>query len=335
MTYKTLKNLQLAACITIAGGIYACSSTSSSGPASDAGGVVYKPPVTPDGGGVVADDGGGDDDSSTGPGVGNACTTVADCANDAGAPGQCSNNFFTSGPLFPTAVCLSANCTVPTDPNEIGICGNAADPGLCEPGQSGSPSVCYPLCIVSGAGAVTGCLTNDACKIDGTSTDPTSNATELIGMCQPGCTADTQCPTGTKCDTYQAVCVATPEVFTQGFGTACDTTATTPVCYCIGATGAASGFCSSTCVTGSGSCPIAAAPDGGTADGGVATPYVCSAQLGGLNASDAGISFATQPNGLQGLCFQACNTASDCTLTGSTCTPDPAGGAHTGVCTLQ
>ncbi len=329
MTFKMVSGLRVAACITIAGGLFACSSTNSSGVVGDGGGTVFHPL---DSGGPV-----GDDDSGgtvNGPGVGNACTTPADCVNDAGPAGLCSNNFFTAGPLFPTAVCLSANCTVPADPNQIGICGNNALPGLCQAGATGSAPICFPLCTISGTGTVAGCLTNDACKIEGLTS--TGGTTEIIGICQPGCTADAQCPSGTKCDTYQAVCVATPEVFSQAFGTSCDPNATTQACYCIGSPSGTTGFCSSSCVTGSGSCPVAGAGggDGGASEAGTALPYVCSAQLGGINASDAGISFATQPNGLDGLCFQACDTAADCTLSGSTCTPDPAGGAHKGVCTL-
>jgi hypothetical protein len=328
----TFKKIGVAACITIAGGLYACSSTSTTGGSpSDGGGTVYKPLEA---GSTGDDDNTGDDAGSNGPGVGNACTTSGDCANDAGPAGQCSSdNFFAAGPLFPTAVCLSKNCVVPSDPNEIGICGNNDLPGLCQAGENGSPSVCFPLCLVSGAGAVSGCLTNDACKVAGTTSDPTTNATELIGMCQPGCTADSQCPTGTKCDTYQSVCVATPTVFTTPFGSTCDPTTTT-TCLCIGTTGSTTGFCSSQCVTGSGACPAAPAGDGG-ADGGAALPYVCSAQLGGINAADAGFDLATQPNGLGGYCFQACNTAADCTLAGSVCNPDPAGAPHTGICALQ
>jgi hypothetical protein len=65
-------------------------------------------------------------------------------------------------------------------------------------------------------------------------------------------------------------------------------------------------------------------------------PFVCSAQLGGINSADAGVNYTAQPAGLLGYCFQACDTANDCASLGSgaTCNPDPAGGSHKGICAL-
>jgi hypothetical protein len=77
--------------------------------------------------------------------------------------------------------------------------------------------------------------------------------------------------------------------------------------------------------------------EGGASDAGTTLPFVCSAQLGTLATVDAGITFATQPTGLQGLCFQACNTKADCAFLGSgaTCLPDPAGAPASGICITQ
>jgi hypothetical protein len=247
---------------------------------------------------------------------------------------------FADGPLFPTAICLQDGCQAPAA-GELALCGTTANPGLCASITS-TQTICFPLCVVSAAGAVTGCLANDVCQLLGTSEDPTTLAPELIGQCQPGCTADAQCPSGSSCDTYQGNCVATVTPQTEAFGAPCDP-ATDTGCACIGPSGGSVGFCSSACVTG-GTCPAfgalpAAGTDGGAdADAGTAPPlpFVCSAQLGGLNALDAGVYLATQPAGLDGYCFPACDTASDCAFYGSgaTCTPDPAGGTHLGICSL-
>jgi hypothetical protein len=284
------------------------------------------------------------DEDASAP-VGDPCGTDMDCTQ----PATCSSDTFANGPYFPTPVCVSS-CTPSSQPDEILVCGDGT--GVCQ-ASSVSAGTCFPVCFVTPDGQSSGCLLNDVCQVIGSTADPDNpDQTDLFGECQPGCTADSQCPSSSHCDPTYGSCDTTVTPPSLPFGAACDpsSSANPPPCACVGASGSTTGFCTAYCTTGN-ACPQpgaasedggaveAGANDGGATDAGptgagASLPFVCSAQLGSLATIDAGIAFTTQPVGLQGLCFQACNTKADCAFLGSgaTCTPDPASAPATGIC---
>ena len=316
----TFENLQLVACIVLLGGLSACSSTKTGAAPKDGGVGVF---VTED---------------ASAP-VGEPCGADTDCSS----PATCSNDSFSIGPYFPTPVCV-APCTPSTTPDELLVCGDGT--GVCQ-SNTATTGTCFPVCFVTPDGQSTGCLINDDCAVIGSTADPnTPNQTDLFGECQPGCSADSQCPTGSSCDTIYGTCETTVTPPAIAFGASCNpsSTADPPPCACVGPSGATTGFCSAYCTTGN-ACPQPGGAgnmddggvDAGASDAGTTLPFVCSAQLGTLATEDAGIAFATQPTGLQGLCFPACNTKADCALLGSgaSCSPDPAGAPASGICITQ
>ena len=270
-----------------------------------------------------------------GPPVGAACAKDTDCP----ASEKCSNDVYSGGnPIYPTPMCI-AGCAPSTSADQgLAACGPSTLPGagLCQPpSMSGETTgLCLPFCVVTPAGSATGCLANDVCEILGAISDPTTpSQTDGAGWCLPGCTADSQCPAGSKCDPLEAACAKTPLVPTLPIGAKCDSSATTTQCNCVSATGQTSGYCTATCVTGVTKCPSPSA-DGGapeTGDAGDAggpaneTPWVCSAQTNVTATLDGGLLFTTQPTGLYGLCAPACNTDADCASIGGHCSlGDPA-----------
>jgi hypothetical protein len=321
----------------LAGTNNGCSS-SSVGAAADA--AADGPPARhPDGSAVDLEAGaGGDDggDAATPMGfdgtTGKACTTNADCKGaGANAPGinRCTTSvLFNSGELYPSGVCLMpAPCdpcggTSPCD-NFIHGCDGvgASAPGICLPLQAGG-GVCLPACVFAGDGtAPSGCVGKDTCLPYGFGSNPVQG----VGYCFGGCTADTDCVTGEKCETTTGLCkkVVTPP--TKNIGDPCtmaDANATTPPCNCIYNTKTTVGFCTQVCTVGGTGCP---------------SGWFCEAQepksLTGSN--DASLpGFTTQNTGLGGFCVPSCQvdggamgTDSGACPTNTTCQDIFAGGA--------
>jgi hypothetical protein len=267
--------------------------------------------------------------------VGAQCASSSDCPSGE----QCSNAVYSAGnPIYPTPICV-APCTAQASTSQgLASCGSASLPGagLCEPPSGGGAGLCLPYCQVTPSGTVVGCQANDVCQVLG------SNGPEGAGWCQPGCTASTQCPSGSVCDPLLAACVANPLVATLSIGAVCSLTANPAPCNCVGTQTATEGYCTAACVTGA---TVCASPplDGGAgpaADGGDAgapageVPWVCTAGLNFVTDADGGAIFKVQPPGLFGFCAPSCNTDADCTSIKGHCTSgDPAAAAgFTGTC---
>jgi hypothetical protein len=256
--------------------------------------------------------------------VGARCESSSDCP----AGDQCSNAVYGSGnPIYPTAICLGA-CTPSTSSAAgLAVCGAASFPGagLCQPvfEDGGSSGLCLPFCTVTPSGAVVGCAANDVCQVLGAA------GANGAGWCQPGCTADSQCPAGSACDPLLAACDAIPLAPTLPIGAVCSLTASTPPCNCVGAPSASDGYCTAACVTGTGVCPSPPSDAGAGGDGGAPSsgqaPWVCSAGLNFVTGADGGALFGAQPPGLLGFCAPACNSDPDCAAIQGHCAKgDPA-----------
>jgi hypothetical protein len=258
----------------------------------------------------ILETGGGPADMTTGK----VCTMDSQCTGP-GGPGinVCSiSGYFRGGPLNPTPVCLSpAPCDLGTGVN-VQFCDgpsptDSTSPGICLPtatAMSGPNGQCFPKCTIPTDGsAPTGCQGKDRCNLFATGTDPTG-APIALGYCLGGCTANSDCPSGSTCQKDEGLCVTTPATATKQLGQTCtanDLSTTNYRCNCFYQPMTMLGYCSQFCITG----PQSPAP--------CPSGYVCDPQLPtmvpGLN--DAMVSGFTKVNpGLAGYCLQACGTAS-------------------------
>jgi hypothetical protein len=245
--------------------------------------------------------------------TGKTCTMDSDCKGP-GGPGLnvCSiAGYFRGGPLNPTPLCLSpAPCDLGTGVN-VQFCDGSGptdsmSPGICLPtatAMTGPNGQCFPKCVIPVDGsAPTGCPGKDRCNLFASGTDTTGNPIAL-GYCLGGCTADSDCPTGSTCQKDEGLCLTTPHAVTKQLGQTCtanDLGSTNYRCNCFYQPMTMLGYCSQFCITG----PSSPAP--------CPSGYVCDpqllAQVTGLN--DASIPGFTKVNpGLAGYCLQACSTA--------------------------
>lgn len=349
---RTLVSCALAG--SLAMGIEGCSSSDNGGnpdsgiitaPGDDSGAVTH-----PDGGtthkdassvGVTPDTGTGGSETSVPPGTfdgttGMPCASNADCKS-AGGPGinRCSiSNYFSGGPIDPTPVCLSPDACDLGDGTTVQFCDSADptdpnSPGVCLPTQTGSTGLagqCFPRCSITPDGvAPTGCAGKDACNLFAWGVDQ-NNQPLAIGFCVGGCAADTDCPTGSKCQKDEGVCLTTLKTPTKTLGQTCsanDVSSTTKYgCNCFMNQTTMLGYCSQACIVGPNS-PLPC-PSG----------YLCDSQLPTqiTDANDASVTGFTQQNvGLSGFCLQACGAGSGdagggtCPATASCSTQDTAG----------
>ena len=244
--------------------------------------------------------------------VGKACASNADC-QPAGGPGVnvCSNTAFTQ-PLWPTPICVIQSCD-PLDPTGNGalqFCdGSPTDqtaPGICIPTTSPiqkGMGVCLPQCQFQGTGAApSGCQGKDTCYAAAFGTN-TSGSLFGIGYCFGGCAADADCPTGSKCQVDQGLCLKALYTRTKTLGQACTMTdATSNACNCDYNTTSNQGVCTQSCTVGGGpACPTGWACDSG----------LTSTISGG--AADGGDipGFTKQNSGLGGICRKTCTTPGD------------------------
>lgn len=285
---------------------FGCSSSSNNNPTGDDGGTDAKSDVVHKDGSPVdssrgddsaTDDGGGGGFDGT---TGKQCTGDADCKG-ANGPGinRCTAKVFQSGPLYPTPVCILTQCDPGSD-NNLHFCDGPDDPsspGIClSTGQPGK-GICLPQCTFKGDDGVApkGCVGKDVCNVVGWGTDQNMKVVGF-GYCFGGCTADGDCPSGSKCQVDEGLCVTAPKTRTKNVGDACtNTDGTNGTCNCLYNTQTNKGFCTSACEVGGAAC---------------ANGWVCETQLplnitGANDASTTG--FTKQPQGLSGSCAAPCS----------------------------
>ncbi|MCL2450346.1 MAG: hypothetical protein FWD17_15475 [Polyangiaceae bacterium] len=247
--------------------------------------------------------------------VGNPCMSDVDCQPD-GGPGLnlCSLTAFQTGPLFSTPVCILPTCD-PGDGTTPQFCdGPADDPstakGFCLPVGNGA-GICLPLCaFLSDGSAPQGCQGNDTCNFIAAA--QTSSGTVGIGYCSSGCAVDSDCPSGSSCDTVSGFCLTQVTPPTKNVGDPCtsaDNMANPPACNClIGADG--TGYCTKYCAVDS---KTATCPAGFTCDALLSTMLVDPT----TDASVAG--FSTPNTGLAGSCLLPCGSpaAGDASVAGA------------------
>jgi hypothetical protein len=252
--------------------------------------------------------------------VGLPCQSDSDC-RPPGGPGVniCSSSL--SDPIFPTPVCVLLTC----DPYASLFCDappnqSSNTPGVClqtgtNPDGGDPPGVCLPLCGIDGTGsAPEGCVGNDTCVNMGLAEFSTSrNAVWGPGYCWGGCTTDSECPTGSSCQTNEGICVRTVTPPTKALGAPCTSadngSATTPAaCNCVVDpwTSTMAGTCTQFCIVDS---PAAACPAG----------YLCDS----FETTDV---FPIQSVGIAGSCLHACDgDAGTCPANLTCVTSDTAG----------
>ncbi len=318
MSRKT-RNSLLASALVAAAAVVAnggCSSSSGGGPVggSSSGGLDASHPIQHvDASGLgSSSSGGGSGSGASGDGAvpydgttGKACTTDADCSPTGLGINKCSPSLYTmSGPVWPTSVCLPSVACDPGADNFIHYCDGPDDPsspGICYPNPNGGGD-CFPQCNVNADGAaITGCLANEACSVFGSGVT-TSGKPVAVGFCSAACSADSQCPAGSKCQRDQGVCLTTVTTPTKKVGDPCSANDAATVCNCYQNQKSGVGYCTEVCVVGAvpSQCPAG---------------YVCDAQLPSVvvnAATDASVNaFTVQNTGLAGVCLQACGGGAD------------------------
>lgn len=275
-------------------GFYACTTTmpnpmdDAAVPPPDTGKADTKP-VPVDGG------------SDTGPvacenkTTGKACTDDASCDTpcETGAA-FCSPTGFTSGSLYPTPTCFSAECD-PGDGTKITGCDG--DTGVCLSTSSGG--ICLPVCSFDDSvAAPTGCIGKNKCNVYGWGKDDAGKLV-AVGYCFGGCVADADCPAGNKCQVEEGLCMKALTTYTKTPGTACtDADSKAPAkCNCIYTTADKAGYCANTCYVGESTCGA-----GFTCDAGLPKKA--------LFADDT--VFTAAPKGIAGLCLKNCASDTDC-----------------------
>jgi hypothetical protein len=277
--------------------------TDSSTPPVDTGtttdtatGVDTKPPPT--------DTAPPTDTGTTGEGTtGATCTSTATCDVSGKGINSCSNALFSLGPIYPSPVCVGVNppeCAA-DDGTTIVMCDGTR--GVCL--ASGTDEICLPACTFDDSGAApTGCAGKDACNVYGWGRTSTGALTG-VGYCFGGCKADLDCPTGSKCQVEDGLCVTTKVTYTKTPGTACTKAAdagTVPTCNCLYSTTTTKGYCANFCTVGSTTC---------------ATGYKCSPSL--PTSDSTGALWSKDPTGMAGYCLKSCTTDTDCTAINAKC----------------
>ena len=255
--------------------------------------------------------------------VGAACSTNADCTG--AVHGLCTSKLYSVGPLDPTSICVAIDVAGSTD-----VCDPTATTAapLCDGGNGyctkngASPSSCSALCQIDKFGTFTrACAGTNSCGpqiFDGTGT--------TYGVCQGGCTKDSDCPSGSGCDVADAICTKTCTsdaqctltgsttfkcnvaaghcefTYPKALGALCTSASD---CLCMMGATATSGYCTTQCQTGTSTC---------------ASGYTCDALISSTDSTGATvITYASQPSGLAGNCAKACTSAADCTGSGQVC----------------
>jgi hypothetical protein len=233
----------------------------------------------------------------TGSDVGKECTSSAQCT--LGDMPGCSSIIGSTSP----GACVDS-CT-PT-PNSTTVEGCANDKGVCVPTQGGG--ICLQACQFDETGLTVKCGGKESCSPYAFGKDSMMKPIG-IGICFGGCKADTDCTTGTFCDTASGRCEAKKTTYTKNVGEACDRTAAPAQCACRAQQSAPTmGVCGQTCATG--------------AAGACGAGFYCAA----VPAKDRmGMPlFTVEPVGLEGNCQKECAGDTEC-LNGQKCVESPGG----------
>ncbi len=267
--------------------------------------------------------------------VGRVCQSDDDC-RAANGPGinTCSlSEAIFLAVVYPTPICLST-CTFVND-NALHYCDGKDDPsspGVCIP-NPGVPvaalgmsqaGICLPWCrfaadgtvAVGSNGSAPACQLNDVCQPyiflpPQTATGTDDGGALGIGFCWGGCTQNSDCPTGSACQTDVGNCISTvvPSLTTGTPCTSADLAMNSQdaQCNCELVAGSDAGYCTQFCITDS---TTATCPAG----------FVCDAfepvELMGADGGSA-TGFVTQNPGLSGTCLAACSLAGTADDSGS------------------
>jgi hypothetical protein len=235
--------------------------------------------------------------------TGKPCTTDDECDVTGSGVNSCGNAF-AIGTLFPTPVCIGRGCDIGDGTSIMGCDG---DLGVCL--DDGASGICLGACGFKNDGAAPSpaCAGKDACQVLGWGKD-SAGVLSGVGYCFGGCTADTDCTKGDKCQKESGLCVKTPIVFTKAVGDACtDLDAKAPAkCECLYLTTTKKGYCSSFCKVG----------DAATA---CPTGFTCSPGLPTTDSTDGSALFSMDPAGIGANCLKNCTTDADCTAINSEC----------------
>ena len=230
--------------------------------------------------------------------VGKACTSDNDC-HSANGPNvaRCSSSVFAPQEFYPNPVCVLPACSPVSDASGLHFCDGPDDPsspGICVTGGA-SGGICLPRCNYDKSGsAPTGCQGHDVCFAYPAATE------NGVGYCWAGCTQDTDCSNGQKCQLDRGWCVQGVLPPTKAVGDACTESDTNAgVCNCLYGSNK-TGYCSSTCIVGGAPCP---------------TGFVCDSLETRING------YATPHAGMGGYCAKACAADGGATCPGaSVCT---------------
>ncbi len=185
--------------------------------------------------------------------VGKACSSDGDCTSANGPNlARCSTSVFAPQDYYPTPVCILPSCSPISDASGLHFCDGPdtpASPGICVTNGS-TGGICVPKCNYDKSGsAPTGCLAHDSCFAFVEA--PESG----VGYCWAGCTQDSDCNNGQKCQTDRGWCVQGVLPPTKAIGAACTQSDTAAgVCNCFYGSNK-TGYCSSVCTVGGSQCP--------------------------------------------------------------------------------
>jgi hypothetical protein len=215
---------------------------------------------------------------------------------------------FTSGPLFPSAMCIGVDDVACSANDGTSVVPCNAGAGVCL--AAGAHQLCLPQCTFDdGGGAPTGCSGKDVCNVYGWGRD--SGKVYGIGYCFGGCRADRDCPTGSSCQLEDGLCVTTKKSYPKIAGMPCtkaEATGTAPSCNCMYGTTSGKGYCANFCVVGQTSCGAGS---------------VCSPQL--ATSDDTGALFTRDPQGMAGNCLRSCTGDAECAPLNAHCKPTASG----------
>jgi hypothetical protein len=297
------------------------------------------PPPAPDlcGSDAGTGDGGVDASIPADRTTGKSCLNDNDCDLTGNGIAHCTaTGLFVVGALNPSPICMqfdSSGADV-CDPGPLDASGKQlnvmpcdGDTGLCTKSGS-STAVCDARCELDDTGKwIQPCLGRNACTYSAVATDATGRHV-MFGTCMGGCSADADCPSGSRCDATEKICVSVkcttdanctsrwsgaPAAWrcetSSGYckflyakkpGDLCDPTVPLQDCACYASPSATQGVCATLCKTG-------AAAD-------CAAGLVCDPVLAATDGAGAPIYAAsfTLPAGLSGWCLPPCASDAEC-----------------------
>lgn len=225
--------------------------------------------------------------------VGKACSSKTDCDPTGAGSGDCSNALTPPDFVDPSPTCVALECEASAG---IGKSCGAAGAGICVSG--GALGYCMSRCSFGASGSATGCVGKTSCTV--VAWARSGGSITGSGFCRGGCTADSDCSGGQKCQKETGSCVATLTVYAKTLGASCSSGAD---CDCMYNGATSSGYCTRYCRTGD---AAAACPTGFSCDPGLP------------NSDTMGTLFSSSPTGLNGRCLKNCSVDGDCP-TGAHC----------------